>query len=185
MTLKYKRLINGILEKSNNKEDINEALKEWKVLDVFKTEFKSECCCGHKIYYQAKLINENNNILIVGSVCIKNVLKELNNLELITQIEEIKEKKKEVKLIIKSCYKSKYSFLVHIKSTSKNVAKLEKLEKMNINLFDNVAKYGYRLFTKIDFTNQKYLCVNVLDGKINLKRQLPKIDQKQAVIRPV
>ena len=63
---------NNLLGLSNCKESIDQAKKEWDLLDCSKYEESKKCICQHKIKHcNFYLNNINGNMIIVGSACSK------------------------------------------------------------------------------------------------------------------
>uniref|UniRef100_A0A6C0EE69 Uncharacterized protein n=1 Tax=viral metagenome TaxID=1070528 RepID=A0A6C0EE69_9ZZZZ len=143
---------NNLINKSEDKTI--ECIKEWKFFKRIINE--TYCICGHDIlynYYIKNIINDNK--LIVGSTCIKQFMK--NNEELIQSINKIKTIEK------------------YIKNHEENKLDVGKYKNEYFkDIYNDINKKGYIEFISKNLMKNKSL--KQFQKYINYKTELNKID---------
>jgi hypothetical protein len=138
----------------SSKEKTIECIREWKFYKRIKNE--TYCICGHDIlynYYIKNIINENK--LIVGSTCIKQFMK--NNENLIESINKIK------------------TMETYIKNHEENKLDVGKYKNEYFkDVYNDINKKGYLEFISNNIMKNKTM--KQFQKYINYKTELNKID---------
>tara|TARA_R110000868_G_scaffold77408_1_gene221652 strand:+ start:3085 stop:3669 length:585 start_codon:yes stop_codon:yes gene_type:complete len=166
-----KALGNCVFDKSENKTNIKEALKEWVIIAHYESENEQACLCGKENVVDVYCLQNNINRKFldpIGSECIKR----FQNPEMVQQMKEIKEKekleRKELKQKLKREQKEKQEKAESDKwkedfERSIEKKKQEQKEQEHNKIFNNPNK-------KCDGKTYQWLCENETKYVLFLKQ---------------